>query len=534
MEILRKKIWGVRGIVERKGTMSTDVLTAKHEFTAQRESWCSRLLKSLLAPVDIAGLVVFRMGFGLIAAWWAVDYLVRGRMNVAYLVPKFHFTYYGFDWIQPWPAWGMHLHFAVLALTALAIAVGFYYRAATFVFAVGLTYVFLLDRTNYQNHYYLLVLISWLMVILPLHQGFSVDATFGLTNMRSTIPKWMLWLTRFHIGLPCFFGGAAKFEADWFAGAPFRQTLQANDWWPLIGPLFRQEPIVQLLIWGGLLFDLSIVPLLLWRRTRFPAYLICVVFHLMNSQLFDIHIFPWFMIIATTVFFEPDWPRRVLQMRRRSTINRTLTGPELIPRWSDLPRRKKICASLLIAYCLFHCVWPFRHHVYPGPASWTEQGHFFAWRMMLRGKMVGFRYFLTDPRTGQTQLVDPRPILSHLQMMSFGRDPEMILHLAHHIAAEHLRQFGTRVEVRALVLTSLNGRKPQLQIDPNVDLASIPRGFHSRPWIQPLTERLPETPWSVPISQWEQHVRIPTLAFLQRNAGAQSALENAAQRAAVE
>jgi len=510
------------------------VLNAKNEIPARRESRRNRLLNVLLAPVDIASLVVFRMGFGLIAAWWAVDYMLRGRMHAAYLVPKFHFTYYGFDWIQPWPGSGMYLHFAVLALMAVAIAFGFYYRAATIIFAIGLTYVFLLDRTNYQNHYYLLVLISWLMVILPLHQDFSVDAVSGLTNRRLTIPKWMLWLTRFHIGMPYFFGGVAKFEADWFAGAPFRQTLQANDWWPLIGPLFRQEPIVQCAIWGGLLFDLSIVPLLLWRRTRIPAYLICVVFHLMNSQLFDIHIFPWFMIIATTVFFEPDWPSRVLHVRRRSANSKTLTNPQLMPSWREMAGRKKIVAALLFAYCLFHCVWPLRHHLYPGPASWTEQGHFFAWRMMLRGKMVGFRYFLTDPRTGQTQQVDPRPTLSHLQMMSFGRDPEMILHLAHHIAAEHLRQFGTRVEVRALVLTSLNGRKPQLQIDPNADLASIPRGFHSRPWILPLTEPLPETPWIVPISQWEQHVKIPTLTFLQQNSGARSALKNVTPVAALE
>ena len=227
-------------LVENNGAMSTLVFTAKNQYPARRQSWGSRLLNGLLSPVDIASLVVFRMGFGLIAAWWAVDYLVRGRMNAAYIVPKFHFTYYGFDWIQPWPASGMHLHFVVLGLTAVAIAVGFYYRAATIVFAFGLTYVFLLDRTNYQNHYYLLVLISWLMVILPLNQSFSVDALFGHASRSSTIPAWMLWFTRFHIGLPYFFGGVAKFEADWFAGAPFRQTLQANDWWPLIGPLFRQ------------------------------------------------------------------------------------------------------------------------------------------------------------------------------------------------------------------------------------------------------------------------------------------------------
>jgi hypothetical protein len=493
------------------------VLTATNQSSAPRVTEKTGFLNALLMPVDAASLVVFRIGFGLIAAWWAVDYVVRGRMEVAYLVPEFHFTYYGFDWVHPWPDWGMYLHFLVLGLSGLAIAAGFYYRAATVVFALGLTYVFLLDRTNYQNHYYLLVLISWLMTLLPLNRMLSVDVVLGIATRTATVPRWMLWLTRFHIGLPYFFGGVAKFEADWFAGAPLRQTLHAHDRWPLLGPLFHVEWVVQSFIWGGLLFDLCVVPLLIWKRTRVPAYLFCVVFHLMNSQLFDIHIFPWFMLIATTVFFEPDWPRRVFRIRRSSATSVAAASRSEALRWNDLSRRRKVVAVLLSGYCLFHCVWPLRHHVYPGPASWTEQGHYFSWRMMLRGKMVGFRFFVTDPKSGKTQIVDPRPILSQIQMFSFGRDPEMILHLAHHIAAEHRRQFGNEVEVRALVLTSLNGRKPQLQIDPNVDLASVPRGFHARPWILPLTEPLPETPWTVPISQWEQHVQIPTLTFLQRN-----------------
>lgn len=472
-------------------------------------------LRTLTTPVDVASLILFRIGFGLIAAWWATDYVIRGRMWAAYIEPKFHFTYYGFDWVQPWPGSGMYLHFIAMALLGTAIAVGFYYRAATILFALALTYVFLLDRTNYQNHYYLLVLISWLMTLLPLSRTMSADVVLGITTSISKVPRWMLWLTRFHIGLPYFFGGVAKFEADWFAGAPLRQTLHAHDWWPIIGPLFHVEAVVQMFIWGGLLFDLCVVPLLVWKPTRVLAYGLCVLFHLLNSQLFDIHIFPWFMMIATTVFFEPDWPRRVFRLRKSSAALRTATHD--LPRWSDLPRQNKWTAVLLAGYCLFQCVWPLRHHVYPGPASWTEQGHYFSWRMMLRGKNVGFRYFVTEPLTGRTQLIDPRPILSHLQMVSFGRDPEMILHLAHHIAHEHLRQFGTEVEVRALILTSLNGRKPQLQIDPNVNLAAIPRGFHSRPWIMPLTEPLPETPWTAPISQWEKLVQVPTLTFLTSN-----------------
>jgi hypothetical protein len=99
----------------------------------------------------------------------------------------------------------------------------------------------------------------------------------------------------------------------------------------------------------------------------------------------------------------------------------------------------------------------------------------------------------------------------------------MILHLAHYIADEYRKQFGRDVEVRALVLTSLNGRKPQLQIDPTVDLAKIPRGlFHRRDWIMPQSEPLPDEPWTLPIHEWERHVEIPPLPFMRGAAGTAS------------
>lgn len=489
-------------------TNFTNSATAPTDSGRQRQSLLAGVLNRLFEPVDAASLTLFRIGFGAIAVWWAIDYLFRGRMHAVYVAPQFHFTYYGFDWVQPWPGGGMYLHFIALTLFAFCIAAGLLYRWFACLFALGVTYVFLLDRTNYQNHYYLLVLVSWMMVLLPLNRMWSLDAINGRVRSSQSVPRWALWLAQFHVGVPYLFGGLAKFEVDWFAGAPLRQTLQAHDWWPIVGPWFHYEAVVQLFIWGGLLFDLLVVPMLLWRPTRIPAYLLCVFFHLMNSQLFSIHIFPWLMILATTLFFEPDWPRKIFRLPPARI-------PAAVPvSWASLSQGSRACVLLACLYCTFHCTWPFRHYLYPGRASWTEQGHFFAWRMMLRGKTVALRFYVTDPQTGQTQIPDLRPILSPVQVGVFARDPEMILHLAHYIADLYRNEAELEVEVRALVLTSLNGRKPQLQIDPNVDLAKQPRGFHQRPWIMPEKEPLPAHPWSLPIDQWEQVLDLPPLEFL--------------------
>lgn len=438
-------------------------------------------------------------------AWWAWDYLTTGRVRFLYIEPQFHFTYYPFDWVRPWSAAGMYLHFLALTLLGLAIAFGFFYRLATILFALGFTYVFLLDAANYQNHYYLVILLSWTLAILPLHRAISSDATRHPQIRSQTVPAWMLYLVRFHIGLPYFFGGIAKLNSDWFAGEPVRQMLAAQSKIPLLGPLLTSESTVALFTWGGLLFDLAIVPLLLWRRTRTAAYILCLFFHVTNAVLFNIHIFPWFMIFATTIFFVPDWPRRLLGGEKLSLPSSPAVS------WQSLSRPARLGFLLLAAYCLFHVTWPLRHLAYPGNVSWTEQGHYFAWRMMLRGKMSGVRYFLTDPRTGRTWHPDLREHINVDQAGRFARDPEMILHLAHHLAANHSRQAGWQPQVRALVLASLNGRKPQLLIDPTLDLTNERRGFHPRPWIIPLTEPLRAEPWNVPLLEWERHIELPPL-----------------------
>jgi hypothetical protein len=479
--------------------------------TPNPEPSLDRLLARLFAPIDIASLCFFRIGFGAMMAWWAWDYLSSGRMRFFYVQPRFHFTYFPFDWVRPWPGDGMFLHFLALAALALAIAFGLCYRLASVLFAVGFTYVFLLDATNYQNHYYLLLLTSWMLPLLPLHRAVSVDAAWRPALRSDTAPTWALWLLRLHVALPYFFGGVAKLDPDWLAGEPLRQILAAQSTLPLLGPLLKQEPIVLMLTWGSLLFDLGIVPLLLWRPTRAVAYGFCVVFHVINSVFFQIHVFPWFMLFGTTLFFEPDWPRRVLGGGR-------LALPSSAQRisWSSLPHLARLGLIAAAIYGAFHIWWPLRHHFYAGNASWTEQGHFFSWRMMLRLKNVGLRYYLTEPESGKTWIPDVRPYINSEQSTRFTRDPEMILQMAHFLAHEHRRETGRDVEVRALALASLNGRKPELLIDPSVDLAKEPRGFYRRKWIMPQRELLRDEPWSVPLMEWERHVKLPPLPRVTR------------------
>jgi hypothetical protein len=92
----------------------------------------------------------------------------------------------------------------------------------------------------------------------------------------------------------------------------------------------------------------------------------------------------------------------------------------------------------------------------------------------------------------------------------------LFFHFAHFLAEQNTRDTGNAASVYVLVFASLNGRKPQRMIDPNVDLAAEPRGFYRRNWITQLTEprRLPAR--NVPVDPWRANVEIPPLKVLNK------------------
>ena len=167
-------------------------------------------LKSLqpaFEPVPVASLVVFRIWFGAMMAldtFWHIRY---GWVEQAYIQPRFLFKFYFFEWVHPWPGNGMYLHFGALLLLAGCITLGLFYRLATVLFATGITYVFLLDKAEYLNHVYLTCLISWILVFVPSHCAFSIDALRRPDLRSSTVPAWCLWLVRFSDGSPLFLRG---------------------------------------------------------------------------------------------------------------------------------------------------------------------------------------------------------------------------------------------------------------------------------------------------------------------------------------
>jgi len=404
-----------------------------------------------------------------------------------YLLPKFHFTFFGFGWVKVPAGDGMYYLYALLGILACFITLGLFYRVAAALYFLGLSYVFLLEKAYYLNHVYLICLISFLLVFIPCNRSFSLDALLNPKVRSRFVPAWCLWLLRVQVAIPYFYGGLAKLNADWLHGEPMRTWLAARTGAPYVGQYFTQESVVYLFSYGGLGFDLLIVPLLLVRRTRAFAYTFAVMFHLANAYFFSIGIFPWLMIAATSIFFLPNWPRRLL-----ARVQRKEWHPE--EEFSCMPQvtplNRLLTTYFLVSYVSFQLLMPFRQALYPGNSSWTQEGHLFSWNMKLDRKEALTIFHVTDPDTKKTWEISLRRSLSILtsrQYANMTSEPEMILQFSHHLANGFKKGGFPDVEVRAHATVSLNGRPSQLLIDPSVNLAKVnARLWPPAPWILPL------------------------------------------------
>lgn len=433
--------------------------------------------------VDASSLAVLRMVFGTLMLWATVRFAAHGWIDELYVAPRFHFTYYGFSWVHPWPARLLYAHFVLLGVASLLVALGVLYRVAIVLFTLLFVYVELLDVATYLNHYYAITLVAVLLCFLPAANVLSLDALRARRRgapKPATVPRAAVALLRIQLGIVYFFAGVAKLQADWLLRAePLTTWLSARTDAPLVGPLLALPGVPLGMSWAGALFDLTIPLWLSLRRTRAAGYAAVVVFHAVTAQLFQIGMFPWVMIGLTPIFFEPDWPRRLYRRLRRQA-----------PPSGAIPNRQakqtkpigRLTWSAMVVWLSVQLLLPLRHFIYPGNVLATEEGFRWSWHVMVaeRGGVATFR--VVDDG-GRTHEVSPSRELTPLQARMMATQPDLILAYAHHLRDEYARR-GEHVRVYADVFVSTNGRPARRLIDPEADLASRRDtlwGFY--PWV---------------------------------------------------
>ncbi len=432
----------------------------------------------LLNPVSIAPLASFRILFGSMLLVSTIRFWLKGWIDALYIQPTFFFPYEGFEYIQPLNATGMYLVFAGMALSALGILLGCFYRWSTLAFFLLFTYVELIDKTNYLNHYYFVSIISCLLCFLPAHKYASLDVTFGITTKANTIPFWCIGILQLQIGLVYFFAGIAKINPDWLLHAqPLKIWLKSRDHFPIIGFIFNYDWIPYLFSWFGMLFDISIFFFLINKKTRPFAYFMVVVFHLLTGWLFQIGVFPYVMIVATWIFFSASFHQKFLSFFYKEDTNATVVYQ---------PKLATISLFIFAIHFIIQIILPFRYVVYPGKLFWTEQGYRFSWRVMLMEKNA-FTTFVIKDKSGKIMEVRNRDYLTPQQEKQMSTQPDMILQFAHFLAQKYEQDFGfINAEVYVDSYAALNGHPSQPFIDNTIDLAKQPINFAPKNWILPF------------------------------------------------
>ncbi len=440
------------------------------------------LKKNLITKeVDIAPLVIFRILFSVLMLGSLLRFWLNGWIYDFYIMPKMHFKYFGFEWVEPLRVSGMYILFGVAIAATIFMMVGLFYRIASVVFFLSFTYIELIDKTTYLNHYYFISLMALLMIFLPAHRFFSFDAKRNSNIQSRKIQAWSINVLKLQLGLVYFYAGIAKLNYDWLVNAqPLKMWLPVHAAKPVIGFLFKYTWIAYVFSWFGALYDLLIPFLLLSKKFRPFAYAAVIAFHALTYWLFPIGMFPFIMICSTLIFFSEDFHKKLL-FKLEQLFN---WNPQILN--SNPAIVSQPLLSVLALFFIFQVVFPFRYLAYEGPLFWHEQGYRFGWRVMLMEKAGSAFFYATDKATKQKVEIRNCDYLTAGQEKMMATQPDMIVQFANYIAEDLKTKGWENPEVTSEVYVTLNGSGSRPFIDPTINLAELEDSWQEKTWILPF------------------------------------------------
>jgi hypothetical protein len=391
------------------------------------------------------------------------------------------FTYYGFDWIHPLSESGMYVVFALMLIACVGILLGAFYRLSAVTFFLLFTYVELIDKTNYLNHYYFVSLISFIIIFLPANRHFALDGLIFRKPRLNFIPRFYVLILQLQMFIVYFFAGIAKINHDWLIEAqPLKIWLPAFSHYPLIGPLMEKAWLAYFFSWFACIYDLSIGFLLFNKRSVRYAYLLVIIFHLFTAAFFNIGMFPYIMMTITIIFFGEQFHIKLLtKLKQFFNYHQGEASSE---------HQHKIKQFLIFIFGLYFCIqllMPFRYLLYEGRLFWTEQGYRFSWRVMLMEKAGTAFFYIQDKQTKKEIEIDNRQYLTYMQEKMMATQPDMMVDYAHYLKKVFEGRGFQNFAVKAQSYVTVNGSGTREFIDPNVDLSLQDNCFlKNKRWIR--------------------------------------------------
>ena len=449
----------------------------------------ARIKNYLKQTQDSSSLALFRVGFGILMTLSMIRFVSKGWVEKLYLEPSFHFSFYGFEWVKPFGDM-TYLLFIISCTSAFFVALGYKYRLSIIIFFLSFTYIELMDKTTYLNHYYFISILSFLMIFLPANSYFAIDSKLKGREFKK-IPKWCTDCIKMLLFIVYFYSGLAKLNSDWLIEAqPLKIWLTSSYDLPIIGStLMQQNWVHYVMSWGGMFYDLFIAFLLLYSRTRIFAFFLVVFFHLFTAILFPIGMFPYIMIVGSLIFFKPETHDKMIKI-----IGSTLKFFGFKSKKTKLLKLKSnnnpIVLGIVTVFFIIQLFFPFRYLLYPGELFWNEQGYRFSWRVMLIEKKGITNLKVLNKEDGKSFMVMNEEFLSEFQERQMSFQPDFILEYAHHVGEYYKKNGMNEIEIYADSYVTLNGRLSQRFIDPNVNLLDEKRGFKNKTWILALDDEI--------------------------------------------
>ena len=241
--------------------------------------------------------------------------------------------------------------------------------------------------------------------------------------------------------------------------------------------------------WSGMLYDLAIPFLLLYKRTRLLAFLFVVFFHVFTRVLFPIGMFPFIMIVSALIFFEAKLHHKIIY-----TLKKYILKPKktllLVNEFQYPQLNKKLILALFTVFFTIQIFLPWRYLAFPGELFWTEEGYRFSWRVMLMEKAGSTNFKIIDLETGKYFRVNNVDFLTSFQEKQMSYQPDFILEYAHFLGDHFTKQGHKNIGVFADSYVALNGRLSTRFVDSKVDLYQQKRTFKHKEWIIPFQSEI--------------------------------------------
>jgi len=428
-----------------------------------------KLYTLLHEPVNNASLTVFRIAFGLLLAAEGFGAIMTGWVKNVYIDTQFNFQFFGFEWLDIFHGYPMYGVFVGLGISGLAIALGYRYRIAMLAYAMLWSITYLGQKMSYNNHYYLMFLLCWFAVFIPMHARYSLDVKYGRVKEVGQLPFYLNYFFVFMFAVVYLYASVNKIYPDWLSGRYIKGSMQNKFLMtiPLLRSFTTKSWYLMLVSYSAIVYDGLVIPALLWKKTRKVAIFFSFVFHLYNSVVYQVGIFPYMSLSILLFFVSHAFLERMIGEVQNDT--------------DTLERKPKLSLSYyaFVGILLFHLLMPLRHRFIEGNVFYTEEGHRCSWRMMLRNKSGSCRITVkrADGTIERLKLTD----LTHKQKRLLYKLPDVLYAYIQKVKEKYPDE---DVQIFADVRVGLNGRKRKGLVDKDRDLSKVSWSyFQHNDWV---------------------------------------------------